>query len=61
VELERKRATIAKEAEKSKGPSLGPMGAAKSNWPHAFEAAGIEFIPENGRGAGVRMKKWKLN
>jgi hypothetical protein len=23
----------------------------------AFEAAGIEFIPENGGGAGVRMRK----
>lgn len=23
----------------------------------AFEAAGIEFIPENGGGAGVRLKK----
>jgi hypothetical protein len=27
----------------------------------AFEAAGVEFIPENGSGAGVRMKKAKLN
>jgi len=23
----------------------------------AFEAAGVEFIPENGGGAGVRVKK----
>lgn len=23
----------------------------------AFEAAGVEFIPENGGGAGVRLKK----
>jgi transcriptional regulator with XRE-family HTH domain len=28
---------------------------------HALEAAGVEFIPENGSGAGVRMKKAKLN
>jgi transcriptional regulator with XRE-family HTH domain len=27
----------------------------------AFEAAGVEFIRENGSGAGVRMKKAKLN
>ncbi len=27
----------------------------------ALEAAGIEFIPENGSGVGVRMKKGKLN
>jgi transcriptional regulator with XRE-family HTH domain len=27
----------------------------------ALEAAGVEFIPENGSGAGVRMKKGKLN
>jgi len=25
----------------------------------ALEAAGIEFIPENGRGAGVRLRKTK--
>lgn len=24
----------------------------------ALEAAGVEFIPENGGGAGVRLKKW---
>lgn len=24
---------------------------------HALEAAGVEFIPENGGGAGVRLKK----
>ena len=24
---------------------------------HALEAAGIEFIPENGGGAGVRLRK----
>jgi len=24
---------------------------------HALESAGIEFIPENGGGAGVRLKK----
>jgi transcriptional regulator with XRE-family HTH domain len=27
----------------------------------ALESAGVEFIPENGSGAGVRMKKGKLN
>ncbi|MGY3531458.1 helix-turn-helix domain-containing protein [Bradyrhizobium sp. USDA 4452] len=26
---------------------------------HALEKAGVEFIPENGGGAGVRMKKRK--
>jgi transcriptional regulator with XRE-family HTH domain len=24
---------------------------------HAIEAAGVEFIPENGGGAGVRLRK----
>ena len=24
---------------------------------HALEAAGVEFIPENGGGAGVRLRK----
>lgn len=27
----------------------------------AFEAAGIEFIPENGGGAGVRFRERQLN
>jgi hypothetical protein len=27
----------------------------------ALEAAGVEFIGENGSGAGVRIKKAKLN
>jgi len=27
----------------------------------AFEAAGVEFIAENGSGVGVRLKKGKLN
>ena len=27
----------------------------------AFEAAGVEFIPENGSGEGVRLQKGKLN
>jgi transcriptional regulator with XRE-family HTH domain len=27
----------------------------------ALEAAGVEFIPENGSGVGVRLKKGKLN
>jgi transcriptional regulator with XRE-family HTH domain len=27
----------------------------------ALEDAGVEFIPENGSGEGVRMKKGKLN
>ena len=26
----------------------------------AFEAAGVEFIPENGSGEGVRLQKGKL-
>jgi transcriptional regulator with XRE-family HTH domain len=27
----------------------------------ALEAAGVEFIPENGSGAGVRLKKSAIN
>jgi hypothetical protein len=27
----------------------------------ALEAAGVEFIPENGSGEGVRLQKGKLN
>lgn len=34
-----------------------PMQANKSAIRSALEAAGVEFIPENGGGAGVRLKK----
>ena len=27
---------------------------------HVFEASGLEFIPENGGGAGIRFKKRKV-
>ena len=27
--------------------------------PKVFEAAGVEFIAENGGGVGVRLKKWE--
>ncbi len=38
----------------------GPLGGTRAGTLHAiesvFRAAGIEFIPENGGGAGVRLK-----
>nr|WP_296709008.1 transcriptional regulator [Rhodoblastus sp.] len=40
--------------ERSRRPvSEGALAAIRS----ALEAAGVEFIPENGSGAGVRLKK----
>ncbi len=39
-------------------PETGRMIAANARLlVTAFEAAGIEFIPENGGGAGLRMRK----
>jgi transcriptional regulator with XRE-family HTH domain len=43
VDFERSRRSVSVEA----------IGAIRA----ALEAAGVEFIPENGSGAGVRMKK----
>ncbi|WP_420557905.1 helix-turn-helix domain-containing protein [Roseovarius sp.] len=37
-------------------PGQGALGAIRE----ALEAAGVEFIPENGGGAGVRLKKDKV-
>ena len=37
-----------------------PAGAVQT-MKHALEAAGVEFISENSSGAGVRLKKGKLN
>jgi len=42
--------------EASEGPAAGMannVGAVRA----ALEAAGVDFIPENGGGAGVRLKK----
>ncbi|MCC6915267.1 MAG: helix-turn-helix transcriptional regulator [Rhodospirillaceae bacterium] len=34
-----------------------PSGNSRSKLRSAMESAGVEFIPENGGGAGVRLKK----
>ena len=34
-----------------------PYGRTLADVQRAFETAGIEFIPENGGGAGVRLRK----
>lgn len=47
--------TIAR-LEKKDGP-LGGRAATINSIRTALEAAGVEFIPENGGGAGVRLKK----
>ncbi|WP_342670594.1 XRE family transcriptional regulator [Belnapia rosea] len=45
-----------KRAEAEDGePSINPPNLAAIRT--ALEAAGIEFIPENGGGAGVRLRK----
>lgn len=42
--------------ERSRGEAIrSTAGAIRT----ALEAAGVEFIPENGGGAGVRLKKMK--
>jgi hypothetical protein len=38
-----------------------PQRASLEVMRRALEAAGVEFIPENGSGAGVRLKKTKIN
>ena len=38
-------------------PSINNLAAVKA----ALEAAGVEFIPENGGGAGVRLRKPREN
>jgi hypothetical protein len=43
-------------------PETGRMMAANSRLLiDAFEKAGLEFIPENGGGAGIRFRKSKAN
>lgn len=49
-----------KRMEASDGPASGianNVAAVRA----ALEAAGVEFIPENGSGAGVRLKKSHIN
>lgn len=45
-----------KRMEASPGPAVG-MANNVAAVQRALETAGVEFIPENGGGAGVRMKK----
>jgi len=45
-----------KRLEKMDGPLSGHVGTIVAVQ-KALEAAGVEFIPENGGGAGVRLKK----
>lgn len=45
-----------KRLEAKPGP-LAAQGRTMEALQHALEAAGIEFIPENGGGAGVRLRK----
>ncbi|WP_306111522.1 MULTISPECIES: helix-turn-helix domain-containing protein [Roseovarius] len=47
--------TIAR-LEKEDGP-IGGRSSTVNAIRKALEAAGVEFIPENGGGAGVRLKK----
>ena len=44
-----------KRVEAGFGPRVSDEARAKLR--HALEAAGIEFLEENGRGAGVRFRK----
>jgi transcriptional regulator with XRE-family HTH domain len=44
-----------KRVETEKGPRVSDQARAKLQ--HALEAAGIQFIDENGGGAGVRLRK----
>ena len=46
------RNTVTRAETEATGP-----GYAQDAIRHALEAAGVEFIPENGGGAGVRLKK----
>lgn len=45
-----------KRLEKNTGPLKG-YKATRDALHNALEAAGVEFIPENGGGAGVRLRK----
>lgn len=47
------RATIADFERGTRTPHQSNMDALRT----ALEAAGVEFIPENGGGAGVRLRK----
>jgi hypothetical protein len=48
-----------KRMEASEGPAAG-MANNVAAVRAALEAAGVEFIPENGGGAGVRLRKQKI-
>jgi transcriptional regulator with XRE-family HTH domain len=43
------------------GEKAAPRNATLDVLRRAIEAAGVEFIPENGSGAGVRLKKSHVN
>ncbi|MGH1571763.1 helix-turn-helix domain-containing protein [Methylobacterium sp. P31] len=47
------------EAYEAKPESARMMGANMRALIEAFEAAGLEFIPENGGGAGIRFRERK--
>lgn len=45
-----------KRLEKMDGPLLATKAGTLQALRNAFEAAGVEFIPENGGGTGVRLR-----
>ena len=45
--------TVARMEMEEGAPRRGTLSAIRA----ALEAAGVEFIPENGGGAGVRLRK----
>ena len=47
------RATLIDFEKEQRVPRVATLGAIRV----ALEAAGVEFIPENGGGAGVRLKR----
>jgi len=47
------RSTVIDFEKGSRSPRQGSIGAMRA----ALEAAGVEFIPENGGGAGVRLAR----
>ncbi|WP_305986465.1 transcriptional regulator [Roseibium sp. MMSF_3544] len=48
-------------AERRDDGKLGLLPAVEAAIRNALEEAGVEFIPENGGGPGVRLKKEELN
>ena len=46
-------------AFEAKSETARMMGANMRSLVEAFEAAGLEFIPENGGGAGIRFRERK--